>query len=1011
MRINAEQWLVLSRLFDAAMELPLESRESWLDSLGPLDAHLKDELRGLLERHARIETSDFLETLPKFRPAEGAATDAVKSAALSAGTIVGPYVIEQEIGRGGMGVVWRARRADGLVKRPVALKLLRAEFSSSELLARFARERDILGALEHPNIARLYDAGVAANGQPFLALQYVEGTPLGDYCEAKRLSVDERLALFRQVLGAVQYAHNHLVIHRDLKPSNMLVTSAGQVQLLDFGIAKLLSPDGASLQALTEIGGRALTLDYAAPEQITGAAITTATDVYSLGVVLYELLTGRRPYRLTRDSRGALEDAILSAEPCRPSEVVFEENQAPRTGAGAIPRPRLRVLRGDLDTVVLKALKKAPSERYRTVDAFAADIDNHLAGRPVLARADTVWYRTRKFLGRNAVLAASMGAVFVALAAGLAAALWQADRAREHAHRAETQARIATAVESFVANIFHANSIQQADPIKAQQTTARDLLDLGAKQIERDLADAPEARLRALKMLADTYTELRMTEKAVALNHERVSLARTLYGVDGVEVAYSLIDLSDNLQTSKAVSERASVLREATRILDLHHESLSNARGRLLRQLAQMNGDREPARSLEYIDQAIALYRARREPMEVVRSLMAKGYIQDRAENLRGALVALSEAAELCDGLQPACASEVPQLFSYLGDVRQEVGEIPGAEAAYRRAFGSALAHAGPDHADTIQTEFRLGAMLFDTSRTAEGIQTLRSALERAIRAKGADDSFHVPNVRIVFGYRLMQMGILEEGHAVAHDAVSIYRKYRPNNASLAAWLDIEMYGLDNLARHSEADERLKEAASLLAPLARTDPMWTDHARFGVEHLLAAGRAAEAADLVSQAGLKSNLDPGPLTRIELREVLLVAECARANGQAENAATIARRVREAIQRDSARQYYSVYEAKAALIEAKALVVLRRAPEALPLAQAAVAGLTSLYDRKFSPVLSDAQIALANCYLALGQPKQATSLLASAAAIQATHRDLGEQYTRPLRNLHTQLNARK
>ncbi len=666
------------------------------------------------------------------------------------------------------------------------------------------------------------------------------------------------------------------------------------------------------------------------------------------------------------------------------------------------------MLRGDLDTIVLKALRKAPSDRYRTVDAFAADIDNHLAGRPVMARPDTVWYRTRKFLVRNAALAASIGAVFIALAAGLTAALWQADRAREHAHRAETQARIATAVENFMVNIFHANSIQQGDPIKAQQTTARDLLDLGATQIERDLADAPEARLRALKLLSDTYTELRMTEKAVALNEERVSLARTLYGADGVEVAYALIDLSDNLQTSKSVSERASVLREATRILNLHHETSSNARGRLLRQLAQMNVDREPARSLEYIDQAIELYRARREPMEVVRSLMAKGSIQDRIENLRGALASLAEAAELCDSLQSLCESEVPQLFSYLGDVRQEAGEIRSAEAAYRRAFSSALAHEGPDHSDTIQSEYRLGKMLFDTSRTAEGIQTLRSAFERAIRAKGADDSFHVPNVRIAFGYRLVQMGMLEEGLAVTHDAVSVYRKYRPNNASLAAWLDIEMYGLDILARRTEADEHLTEAASLLAPLARTDPMRKDNARFGVEHLLAQGRAVEAADLVTEAGLTSDLNSGLLTRIELREVLLVAECAQANGHPEKAATIARRAREAIESDSARQYFSVYEAKAGLIEAKALLALRRASEALPLLQAAVTGFSSLYDRKLSPVLSDAQIALANCYLAMSQPEQAQSLLASAEAIQAAHRDLGEQYTGPLRKLRAQMN---
>jgi serine/threonine-protein kinase len=989
------------------MELPQEARDSWLESLDQLDIGLKGDLRALLERHALIDTSDFLGTLPKFRPAGNAAIEATEPDGLVAGTLVGSYVIEQEVGRGGMGVVWRARRADGLVKRPVALKLLRAGLFSKELLARFARERDILGALEHPNIARLYDAGLTAAGQPFLALQYVEGKPISEYCEAHCLSIDGRVSLFRQVLVAVQYAHSHLVIHRDLKPSNMLVTGAGQVQLLDFGIAKLLLPEGTSAPPLTEFGSRALTLDYAAPEQISGGTITTATDVYSLGVVLYELLAGRRPYRLTRDSRGALEDAILSAEPRRPSEVVSDEKLPARSGAGAPARQRARMLRGDLDTIVLKALKKSPSDRYSTVDAFAADIDNHLAGRPVHARPDTVFYRARKFLGRNAPLAASMGAVLVALATGLAIALWQADKAREHAHRAETQAQIATAVQTFMLNLFHANSIEQPDPIKAQQTTARELLDLGAKQIEHDLKDAPEVRLRALKMLADTYTELRMTEKAVALNHERVVVAKSLYGADGAEVAYALIDLSDNLQTAKAVSERASVLREATRILDLRNENGSNARGRLLRQLAQLSIDKEPARSLEYSDQAIALYRERHEPLEVVRSLMAKGFIQYRLDNPQGGIVALSEAAEECDALQSLCAGEVPKLYSYLGDVRQELGEIPAAESALRRAFASALAREGPDHPDTIQTEVRLGQLLFDTARTSEGLQTLRSALDRAIRAKGADESFHVPFVREVYGYRLMQVGMLEEGLTATHQAISIYRKYRPTNASLAAWLDIEMYGLDSLARLREADAHLTEAAALLSPLAPTDPMRRDHARYGVEHLIAVGRSAEAAELAAQAGFRSTLKPGLLTRLDLREVLLVAECARANGDAQYAVAIARGVREAIQADSARQYFSVYEAKAALIEGKALLTLRRASEALPLAQAAVTGFSSLYDREHSPVLSDAQITLANCYLTLGQLAQARSLLASAAAIQASHRALAAQYTAPLRNLRARM----
>ena len=1001
MRFTPEQLAVLSQLLDAALELPPESRHSWLDSLGELDAAVKGELRALLERHGRLEFSDFLGTLRKFDPPDAAANDN----ALVAGTVVGPYVLECEIGRGGMGVVWRARRADGLVKRPVALKLLRAGFYSSELLARFAQERDILAGLSHPNIARLYDAGFTAAGQPFLALELVEGLGLTGYCNQKSLDVPARLQLMLQVLTAVQYAHSHLVVHRDLKPSNILVTPDGQVRLLDFGIAKLLAGELEANPGLTQLGERLLTLHYASPEQIAGKPLTTATDIYSLGVVFYELLTDVRPYRLKDETSHTLEEAILNGAPVRPSRASGMEVGAERRATTA--RRLARLLRGDLDTIALKALSKDPEQRYASADAFAQDLVRFAQGKAVLAQPSSAWYRARKLIARNRLAAVSAVAVVLALTIGLGIALWQAHRAREHARAAETQAQIATAVQAFMLNLFHANSIEQPDPIKAQQTTARQLLDLGATQIEHDLKDAPEARLRALKMLADTYTELRVTERAVALNHERVALARSLYGADAAEVAYVLIDLSDNLQTSNAVPERAAVLREATRILDLHQENASSARGRLLRQLAQSSADDEPARALTYLDRAAALYRARQEPMELVRSLMARGFVEDRVGSLPAAVASLSEAAALCDGLKSICASDVPQLYSYLGDAQAESGVIPAAEAAYRRAFGSALARGGPDHADTIQTELRLGQMLFDTSRTSEGLQILRSALDRAIRVKGSEDGFHVPLVRVTYGYRLMQAGRVEEGVAEVGEAVSIYRKHRPTATSLAGWLDIEMYGLDSMGGYGEGGERLSEATALLAPLERTDARWRDHSRFEIERLISMGRAAETAHLVLKAGLHSTLEPGPLTRMKLREALLLAECARITGDVEKAAAIARRVREAIQADAARRYFEVYEAKASLIEAKALLSQRRASEALPLAQAAVTQLSSLYDRERSPELSDAQVTVANCDVELGRPEQALALLASAAAIQATHRKLGTQYTEPLRILRAKL----
>ena len=268
-----------------------------------------------------------------------------------------------------MGAVWLAERIDGLIKRPVALKLPHPPHYNSHLRERFARERDILASLVHPNIGKLFDAGVTEAGQPYLGLEYIEGATITEYCDGMGLPVRNRLELFLQVLEAVQYAHSRLVIHRDLKPSNILVTSERQVVLLDFGIAKLLTDGKAKETELTQRGGAALTPDYASPEQIIGQAISTASDVYSLGIVLYELLTGERPYKLTRDSRGALEEAILAADPRIPSQVVTDQAKAERRGS--TPKKLAHTLAGDLDTIILKALKKRPGDRYPTVNAFA----------------------------------------------------------------------------------------------------------------------------------------------------------------------------------------------------------------------------------------------------------------------------------------------------------------------------------------------------------------------------------------------------------------------------------------------------------------------------------------------------------------------------------------------------------------------------------------------------------------------------------------------------------------
>jgi WD40 repeat protein/tRNA A-37 threonylcarbamoyl transferase component Bud32 len=418
MTLKREQMGRLSRLLDEALPLDEAGRRHWLQNLPSEHQELTESLRAaLFPEPAR---PDPLSTLPKIITGQ----DPQSAARGLEGVRVGSYRVLSLLGYGGMGSVWLAERADGLFARQVALKLIHPALKSRVMSERFTREREILASLNHPNIARLLDAGFAEDGQSYLALDYVAGAPLTIYCDERRVAIRERLELFRQVLSAVQYAHAHLVIHRDLKPANILVTEEGQVQLLDFGIAKLLTEGEAKETELTQLGGRALTPDYAAPEQIAGMPVTIAADVYALGVMLYELLTGERPYKLKRDSRGALEEAILKTDPVAPSRAALSETAAAARTTTA--KKLSSTLRGDLDTIAVKALKKAPTERYATVNAFGEDIERFLRGDVVLAQPDSAAYRALKFTRRHWVGIAAAGVVLLTLAGGLVATSYEA---------------------------------------------------------------------------------------------------------------------------------------------------------------------------------------------------------------------------------------------------------------------------------------------------------------------------------------------------------------------------------------------------------------------------------------------------------------------------------------------------------------------------------------------------------------------------------------------------------
>jgi serine/threonine-protein kinase len=516
MDISAATWATVSKLFDEALELEASARTAWLERITATDPQLALVLRKLLAAHVRDAASDPLQNLPPLDPPASHTSD---DRDVAIGSRVGPYRLKRVIGQGGMAEVWLAERADGAFERDVALKLPRISLLRRDLAERFEHERDILARLEHPHIARFYDAGVTAGGLPYLAMEYVDGRPLTGWCNERGLTLRRRLALFAQVLEAVQFAHANLVIHRDLKPSNVLVTADAQARLLDFGIAKLLADGGSTHEThLTRFAGRALTPDYASPEQIKGEPLTIASDIYSLGVVLYELLTGSLPYRIRVRSVAQLEEAIIHAEPTRPSRVLTAEAAPAR---GVSERRLARALRGDLDTIVLKALAKKPADRYATVAELAEDLQRFRRGLPVLARPASWGYRARKFIVRHRVPVAVAAMLGVALVSAAAVSLWQAQRAREQATRAD-------AVKSFVLSFFEG---ADTDSGGSRQTTALDLLKQARERLEAAPIADDSIRVELLITVASGLMGLGETQSAEPVLEEATRLARARLGI------------------------------------------------------------------------------------------------------------------------------------------------------------------------------------------------------------------------------------------------------------------------------------------------------------------------------------------------------------------------------------------------------------------------------------------------------------------------------------------------
>ncbi len=720
--------------FDAWLALPEAERAAWLAALARRDALTHARVQRLIEADRDAEAQAFLDAPDEPPPSEPTL----------AGARLGPWQLERVIGTGGMGQVWLAQRTDGLYEGEVAIKLLRDVLADAGANERFAREGQMLARLSHPNIARLLDAGIAADGRRYLVLEYVEGQRIDLFCDAQQLTLAARIKLFAQVCDAVAHAHANLVVHRDLKPSNVLVTPQGLVKLLDFGVAKLLassdSPAGES--PLTQWAGAALTPEYASPEQIEGGTITTATDVYAMGVMLYGLLSGSRPYGGERASPARLARAIVETTP-RPLSALArtvtdrEALEAIAAQRATTPEKLCRALAGDLDVIVAKMLKKLPEDRYATVQAVAADLAHYLRQEPISARPDSAAYRLRKFVRRHWVGVGAGGLIVVALAVGMAGTLWQARLAQREARKAEAATR-------FLTGVFEANSTTRNASVQAQQTTARELLDLGRQRIATELKDQPEVRLQMLATLSGMYFEMGRNADSEALDRERVELLRNMGQERSLPMVRALSDHGITLDSLDQRDAAQARFEEALKLSDSLGDRDSEERARVLWNIAEQLNQDSPDAATPMFAQVTQMLRDKHPASEMVSeayAMLAANY--NRAGRIKDARATIEDGLVLVRRHQRAGSLFEITLLVRLADNLLYANRFGQALAAREETYRKQASLQGEEHENTIASR---ASWALQMARSGEHRRALQE-IDAVIALLGDDTAGALPQV------------------------------------------------------------------------------------------------------------------------------------------------------------------------------------------------------------------------------------------------------------------------
>ena len=746
--MTVQQRALLDRLFEGAVGLPPERQPAFLSQNCPDPAVLQE-----------------LESLLTFasRPLEGM-TEAIEQVAGSLAAPdfmdqrVGPYRLTGRIGQGGMGAVYGAVRDDDQFQQTVAIKMLRFPDGDPAMLQRFRHERQILASLEHPYIARLLDGGAwvppgSAESQPYIVMEFVEGLPLTAYCEAKKLTIRQRLVLFRQICDALSYAHRQLVIHRDIKPANILVTSDGTPKLLDFGVAKLLDPEmGHGAGTRTSTGLLAMTPDYASPEQVRGEPVSTVTDVYSLGAVLYELLTGRRPHQLA-----TYDPLEIAREIC--------EREVPPPGIGVDP-----------DVIVLKALQKEPVRRYQSAEQFSEDVRRYLEGLPIAARPDTAMYRTMKFVQRHWLGLGAVAAVFVALVGGIGVSTWEA-------RRADTEAATAKAVNEFLQNdlLAQASAKTQAGPNTKPDPhlEVRTALDRAAARIEGKFAGRPAVEAAIRRTIGNTYSDLGLLAEAQRQLERAIELNRKTLGDEAAETLHSLNDLAELYWTQAKYADAAplwnKLLQSQRRALGEEHPDTL----RTVNNLAALSfalGKYPEAESL--FARALAVQRRKlgSDHEDTLSTMNNLGLLYTNRANYAAAEPLLTEVLERKGRVLGEEHPDTLSSMANLARLYEEQGKYAMAEALMRRVLEVRQRVRGEQHPETLAAMNNLGRLYGGRGDYAGAEALLSKAVDGRRRGLGEQHISTLVSMRTL-AIILRDEGKYERAEALHTKALEIARR------------------------------------------------------------------------------------------------------------------------------------------------------------------------------------------------------------------------------------------